>query len=610
MKTVTVSAILFLLSGFHIEQTVTQTVTPTPCPDPGTVKITGDYLRIVGTAEEPVLFEATLDPPYSCYQGVTYSWHCRQNVTNSLVSSTPAPIGQYSPSSRDSGGNYVYTNACSDVNFQELSGAGSAIRLNQSTMDPGAIYVIKVNVTVGTVSVSFAQELHVIGGGPLPVFSIRCRDNCLNILKVTKEFKAEVSCAAVCGSDDWDYRWQLFEENVETGDVTEIPNLAVLLDEDIDDDSLKVDDNILEPGKKYRFRVTGTAEEDGSIWSFTEYHVLSTPIYNVNCSVIPKTGFAADAGFTIAAEVPVEVSSEEDIDYSFFSSNTLLTTQRESIAGPYRLESGVIDNHFAVTIKVQAVGDKGFFSECYVNASVLPPPKPPLNLWQDTLTLAYEAEVEIDQGDAATAASLAVNIVDLLDQVLAGDPDPSQTLTDQGYGDLLNEALNSTTHHPSPTAPPVRNGYIFGHDWSTATTIDGVSNMLPPNTPGTGENKLQMFVRSTLIEKLSGRAAELRDVSSLQQGTDGMVKLLNTGEQVYIESQVLAAESLLHYSTNLHQATLAGGDQIDGEQVLEISEPCQSFSCSCYGHFLLLVGELTGSSFLANFRHSSNKLTN
>ncbi|KAI8514731.1 hypothetical protein Bbelb_073220 [Branchiostoma belcheri] len=615
MKTVTVSAILFLLSGFHIEQTVTQTVTPTPCPEPGTVKITGDYLRIVGTAEEPVLFEATLDPPYSCYQEVTYSWHCRQNVTNSLVSSTPAPIGQYSPSSRDSSGNNVYTNACSDVNFQELSGAGSAIRLNQSTMDPGAIYVIKVNVTVGTASVSFAQELHVIGGGPLPVFEIRCRDNCLNILKVTKEFKAEVHCSAVCGRDDWDYRWQLFEENVETGDVAEIPNLAVLLDEDIDDDSLKVDDNILEPGKKYRFRVTGTAEEDGSIWSFTEYHVLSTPIYNVNCSVIPKTGFAADAGFTIAAEVPVEVSSEEDIDYSFFSSNTLLTTQRESAAGPYRLESGVIDSHFAVTIKVQAVGDKGFFSECYVNASgqpnspgldspvaVLPPPKPPLNLWQDTLTLAYEAEVEIDQGDAATAASLAVNIVDLLDQVLAGDPDPSQTLTDQGYGDLLNEALNSTTHHPSPTAPPVRNGYIFGHDWSTATTIDGVSNMLPPNTPGTGENKgtrpvacqdsnpgplgsesstravtphdltlsvfsLQMFVRSTLIEKLSGRAAELRDVSSLQQGTDGMVKLLNTGGQVYIESQVLAAESLLHYSTNLHQATLAGGDQIDGEQL-------------------------------------------
>ncbi|KAI8514730.1 hypothetical protein Bbelb_073210, partial [Branchiostoma belcheri] len=626
MKTVTVSAILFLLSGFHIGQTVTQTSTPASCPDPGTVKITGDYLRIVGTAEEPALFEATLDPPYSCYQVVTYSWHCRQNVTNSLVSSTPAPIGQYSPSSRDSGGNYVYTNACSDVNFQELSGAGSAIRLNQSTMDPGAIYVIKVNVTVGTVSVSFAQELHVIGGGPLPVFEIRCRENCLDVLKVTKDLKLEASCTTGCSTSSsgsgnsgwwnsrrrrnwvtWNYRWQLYEENIVTGEVTEIPDFAGMTWGGINRNQLILKKYKLEPDKKYRLRVKGS-KSDGSSWSFREYHVFSGPPSSVNCSVTPKTGFAADTGFAIAAEVPPEVSSEEDIDYSFFSSNTLLTTQRESVAGPYRLQTGDAHSAFAVTIKVQADGDEGFFSECSVNVSVLPNVKPPLNLWQDTLTLAYEAEVEIDQGDAATAASLAVNIVDLLDQVLAGicdavadfpevgnvmtsgvhqkwredgishhhgserDPDPSQTLTDQGYGDLLDEALNSTTHHPSPTAPPVRNGYIFGHDWSTATTIDGVSNMLPPNTPGTGENKLQMFVRSTLIEKLSGRAAELRDVSSLQQGTDGMVKLLNTGGQVYIESQILAAESLHLYSTNLHQAILVEGGYIDVPQLLQMSE--------------------------------------
>eukprot|EP00058_Branchiostoma_floridae_P003691 XP_002589179.1 hypothetical protein BRAFLDRAFT_84927 [Branchiostoma floridae] len=488
-------------------------------PGPGTVKINGDYLRIVGTVEEPALFEATVEPYHSCYSGqVSFSWHCRRNASNS----TPTPVARYAPSSVDSSGNNVYTDACGDVDFKELYRAGSAIRLNQSTMDPAATYVIKVNATVGGASAVFAQELHIIVGGPLPVFSIS---------------DSGVWHRRRRASITWDYRWQLYEENIETGDVTEIPNLAVLTESgEVDDKDLKVEKKMLEPGKKYRFRVTGRNSE-GSSWSFREYHALSTPKYDVNCSVTPKTGFSTGTGFTITADVPEEVTSEEDIDYSFFSGNTLLSEQDSSVAGPYRLQSGEAGNDFAVTIKVQARGDEIFYSECTVNASVLPPVEPPVGLWQDALNWAYEAEVTIDQGDAAAAATLAVGIVDLLDQVLLADLDPAQTFRDQGYGDLLDEAVNSSIHYPSPTEPPLNPGYIFSEDWSRATTIDEINNMLPPGAPGSGETKLQLYVRSNLIDKLSDRANELLDAASLQQGTDGMVKVLGTGEFVYIESQ-------------------------------------------------------------------------
>ncbi|CAH1264358.1 PKD1L3 [Branchiostoma lanceolatum] len=590
MKTVILPAILFLLGRADITGASTQppTLTTTPCPAPGTVKITGDYLRIVGTADEPALFEATLEPNHGCYQGqVVFSWHCRRNASTPLGSSTPVPVAQYRASSVDSSGNNVYTAACGDVDFLELSGAGSAIRLNQSTMDSGATYVIKVNATVGDASVDFAQELHIIDGGPLPVFSIRCRENCLETLK-HKELKLEASCETGCTSSSsssgsswwrsrrrsrtsWLYRWQLYEENTETGEVTEIPDLAAMTNSGTSRAELKVEKNNLEPGKKYRFRVKGT-KSDGSSWSFKEYHVHSPPKYNVNCSVAPKTGFAAGTGFIITADVPDEVTSEEDIDYSFFSAGSLLSEQRSSVAGPYRLQRGDAGTGFLVTIKVQANGDEGFYSECSVNASVLPPVKPPVGVWQDTLYLAYEAELEIDQADAATAATLAVGIVDLLDQVLSADSNPAQTLRDQGFGDLVAEALNSSVHYPSPTAPPLRSGLIFARDWSSGATIDDMTNMLPAGTPGSGETKLQMYVRSNLIDKLSARSADLLDVSSLHQGTDGLVKLLGTGDYVYAESQFTAAESLHIYARNLHEAVLAEGHQIDGDQIFHISE--------------------------------------
>ncbi|XP_035680498.1 uncharacterized protein LOC118418574 [Branchiostoma floridae] len=606
MKTVILSAILFLLSGANIAEsrtqsptaTSTQAPTTTPCPGPSTVTINGDYLRIVGTADEAVLFEATVEPYHSCYQGqLRYSWHCRRNASNS----TPAPVARYAPSSVDSSGNNVYTDACGDVDFRELSGAGSAIRLNQSTMDSGATYVIKVNATVEGASTDFAQELHIIDGGSLPTFSISCRENCGEVLKLVKDFKLEVSCTTGCTEVrasssrsgwwnngrrnngrrrsnnwqtttriSWSYHWRLYEENIETGDVTEIPNLAEMTSSGINRNDLQVQKYKLEPSKKYRFRVKAS-KSDGSKWSFMEYHILSGPKSSVNCSVIPKTGFAAGTGFTITNDVPADVTSEENIDYSFYSGYNLLSEQQSSVAGPYRLQSGDANKDFVVTIKVQARGDEGFYSECSVNASVLPSVKPPVGLWQDALSWAYEAEVTIDQGDAAAAATLAVGIVDLLEQLLSPDLDPAQTLRDQGNGDLLDEALNSSIHHPSPTVRPVNPGYVFSQDWSSATTIDEINNMLPPGTPGSGEDKLQLFVRSNLIDKLSDRANDLSDASSLQQGTDGMVKLLGTGEFVYVESQFLAVESLHQYATNLNLAVLAG-DQIDGDQVYQISE--------------------------------------
>ncbi|KAI8514733.1 Vacuolar protein sorting-associated protein 54 [Branchiostoma belcheri] len=137
-----------------------------------TVEISGGHLRVVGTAEAAVLLNSTIEP--SSYQATaTFAWHCRQKDSNGTFDPDATPAAAYNVSYVDNNNINVYTGACRDVNFGNLSRAtGSSIRLDQSTMATGVPYVIKVTGTVIGQTVEFQQELYIVHGGPLPTFSI------------------------------------------------------------------------------------------------------------------------------------------------------------------------------------------------------------------------------------------------------------------------------------------------------------------------------------------------------------------------------------------------------------------------------------------------------
>ncbi|XP_078671400.1 uncharacterized protein LOC144911394 [Branchiostoma floridae x Branchiostoma belcheri] len=153
---------------------------------------------------------------------------------------------------------------------------------------------------------------------------------------------------------------------------------------------------------------------------------------------------------------------------------------------------------------------------------------------------------------------------------MSPDPDPAQTLANQGYGELLEQALNYSAFYPDPTGPPPASGYIFGADWSSASSTEDLVNMLQ-SPVGPDDLKLQLFVRSTLIDILSARMTVVDDMTRLHQATTGVTKLLGTGEFVYIEKQVSAVEALHEASDTLQLSAQALGRRVDDEQVLQIA---------------------------------------
>ncbi|XP_078674747.1 uncharacterized protein LOC144912883 [Branchiostoma floridae x Branchiostoma belcheri] len=166
------------------------------------------------------------------------------------------------------------------------------------------------------------------------------------------------------------FSWQLYEEDIDTGDVMEIPNWADKSNNGVNQRTLWVAKYSLEFGKKYRFRINGQPV-NGSTGSFAEYHVLTSPKYNMTCSAIPTAGFAAETGFNISVRMPENETGLVDKNPKYsFSTVSLLSKQSSAMAGPYLFPVGDPDEDYAVTIAVAAVGDDGSYSECNTSASL------------------------------------------------------------------------------------------------------------------------------------------------------------------------------------------------------------------------------------------------
>ncbi|XP_078594331.1 polycystin-1-like protein 2 [Branchiostoma floridae x Branchiostoma japonicum] len=268
-----------------------------------------------------------------------------------------------------------------------------------------------------------------------------------------------------------DFAWQCRQKD---SNATFDPDAAPTVAYGINQRTQWLAKHSLEFGKKYRFRVNGQPV-NGSTGSFAEYHVITSPKYNMTCLAIPRAGFAAETGFNISVHFPENETglANKSPKYSF-STTSLLSRQSSPMAGPYLLPIGDPDKDYTESITVTAIGDDGSYAECNTTPSVLPPLKNPLQLWQWILTLSHQADVS---GHSASFL-LASTIADLLDLVLSLDTDPAQTLIDQGYGEILDQALNYSTFHPAPTGPPPAPGYIFGADWSAASNTDDLVNML------------------------------------------------------------------------------------------------------------------------------------